>query len=95
MEALLLPWIIAGRQPKVETKVAVIPRKRKAEPEYENEVAVIPRKIFHVAPQFRLIFFDARGPVEISRMVFTFAGIPFDDVRLKTETECKKAMQGE
>ena len=58
-------------------------RKRKSEAEY----SVIPRKIFHTSPQFRLIFYDARGNVEASRMILAFARIPFEDVRLKIESE--------
>ena len=36
-------------------------------------------------PQYKLVYFDARGVAETARFIFAYANIPYEDVRVKHE----------
>eukprot|EP01112_Ceratiomyxa_fruticulosa_P007365 TRINITY_DN1907_c0_g1_i1.p1 TRINITY_DN1907_c0_g1~~TRINITY_DN1907_c0_g1_i1.p1 ORF type:complete len:204 (+),score=39.16 TRINITY_DN1907_c0_g1_i1:96-707(+) len=43
-----------------------------------------------MASSYKLAYFDGRGLAEISRLLFTLAGVPFEDIRFSAEGEKKE-----
>lgn len=35
-------------------------------------------------PQYRLLYFNSQGLGELPRLIFHFAGVPFEDVRIES-----------
>ena len=89
MEPILIPWMLARKrcfgsspdsQDIEDADNVLIPTKRLTKLER--------------VPQFRLTFYNARGMAEMSRMILAYAGIPFEDVRLKEESTWSKVKKG-
>ena len=38
-----------------------------------------------MAPKYKLIYFDARGRMETTRLAFELSGIPYEDFRIDNE----------
>jgi len=48
----------------------------------ENQFVIVSNELEEIKPKYRLIFFDGKGILEVSRMILAYSGVPFIDIRL-------------
>ena len=48
----------------------------------ENHFVIVSNELEEIKPKYRLIFFDGKGVLEVSRMILAYSGVPFIDTRL-------------